>query len=108
MLATCLAQFKPIIEVFAIKLNASVTPHARDGSLGDQVADRGWAAPDVLRCGRHVQQPTFVPLQRRTQAPEDALGYGVGESIQTLISRTCHRYSTKIFIAARKAKAHSI
>ena len=55
MLDTCFGEFNPIVEVFAIQLNAPVSPHARDGSLGDQVAKRGLGAPDVFGRGAHVQ-----------------------------------------------------
>jgi hypothetical protein len=40
MLDTCFAEFNPIVEVPAIKQNAPVAPHARHGSLGDQVTKR--------------------------------------------------------------------
>src|ERR1039457_67821 len=54
MLDTCFAEFNPIIEVLAIKLNAPVAPHTWNRALGDQVAERGGAAPDVIGRGAFV------------------------------------------------------
>ena len=65
MLDTCFAEFNPIIEVLAIKLNAPVAPHTWNRALGDQVAERGGAAPDVIGRGTHVEQPAFVAFLRR-------------------------------------------
>src|SRR5690242_4418812 len=93
MLPTRFAQFKPIVEVLAIKLDAPVASNARDVPLGDQVAKGRLAASDVLRCGAHVQYPGFVLIHRGPQTLEHALGDSVGESIQSLIARTRHLFA---------------
>jgi hypothetical protein len=91
MLPTRFAEFNPIVEVLAIKLNAPVAPHRGDRFLGDQVSERGWCAPDILGGGGHVQQTAFVAFLHRRKPLKHSLGDGVGEYVKALIARGCQR-----------------
>jgi hypothetical protein len=91
MLDTCFAQFKPIVEILPIQLNAAVTPHAWNGFSGDHVAKRGWTAPDVLGRRGYIQQSAFLSIQRGRESLVNTFGDGVGQSIEPLISSACHR-----------------
>jgi hypothetical protein len=81
MLPTRFGEFNPIVEVLAIKLNAPVAPHAGDRFLGDQVAERGGSAPDILGGGTDVQQPALVAFLRRRKPLKYSFRDSVGKRV---------------------------
>ena len=83
MLGTRLTQFKPIVEILAIELNAAIPANARDRALGDQVAKRGCTPSQVL-CGRgNVEETAIISLERRGQPLVNTVSDGPASSCFT-------------------------